>query len=274
MSVPILINLTMAAAPLGWNGKVPGFINLFGESLSGELDPSVLIGRSGGAMPTHDIGPWFDYATNQWWFFDPGSSQYQPGEQGCPIGTIAMIAGSQGYQPQGWITCDGSEISRSTYRRLFQAVGETWGAGDGASTFNLPPGAKIYMNAAGWVPQSRVPLDITDESGNPITPPTSGVGSRGGSQLSGDLLATDVTCSHFDWMKITLRTSPFKVANALPPNLPGNPIPNLQAPGTPNFTSTFSWGVTDMTGKALGSAQQQFPIMPPFACINHMIKYQ
>lgn len=37
-----------------------------------------------------------------------------------------------------WLPCDGSEISRLVYRELFEVLGETHGAGDGRTTFNLP----------------------------------------------------------------------------------------------------------------------------------------
>lgn len=37
-----------------------------------------------------------------------------------------------------WIPCDGRAISRAEYPALFAAVGTTYGAGDGATTFNLP----------------------------------------------------------------------------------------------------------------------------------------
>lgn len=37
-----------------------------------------------------------------------------------------------------WLLCDGSAVSRSTYSALFNAIGTTWGAGNGSTTFNLP----------------------------------------------------------------------------------------------------------------------------------------
>lgn len=40
--------------------------------------------------------------------------------------------------PTGWLLCDGSEVSRSTYANLFAVVGTIHGAGDGSTTFNLP----------------------------------------------------------------------------------------------------------------------------------------
>lgn len=40
--------------------------------------------------------------------------------------------------PPGYLFCDGAAVSRSTYSRLFDAIGTTFGAGDGSTTFNIP----------------------------------------------------------------------------------------------------------------------------------------
>lgn len=40
--------------------------------------------------------------------------------------------------PTGFLECDGSAISRTTYANLFSAIGTVFGAGDGATTFNIP----------------------------------------------------------------------------------------------------------------------------------------
>lgn len=40
--------------------------------------------------------------------------------------------------PSLWLLCDGSAVSRTTYSDLFAVVGTSFGAGDGATTFNLP----------------------------------------------------------------------------------------------------------------------------------------
>jgi len=57
-------------------------------------------------------------------------------ESGVPIGTVVPYAGST--VPTGWLMADGSAISRTTYSALFTAIGTTYGAGDGSTTFNLP----------------------------------------------------------------------------------------------------------------------------------------
>lgn len=51
-------------------------------------------------------------------------------------GLIYMFGGS--VAPSGFLICDGSAISRSTYADLFSAIGTTYGSGDGSTTFNLP----------------------------------------------------------------------------------------------------------------------------------------
>ena len=53
-----------------------------------------------------------------------------------PIGMITPYAGSS--SPTGWLLCYGQEISRSTYAGLYAVVGDTYGSGDGSTTFNVP----------------------------------------------------------------------------------------------------------------------------------------
>lgn len=40
--------------------------------------------------------------------------------------------------PDGWLICDGRAVSRAQHQALFSRIGTRWGAGDGATTFNLP----------------------------------------------------------------------------------------------------------------------------------------
>lgn len=53
-----------------------------------------------------------------------------------PIGAIQAYGGE--VAPNNWLICDGSAVSRTTYSKLFAAIGETYGVGDGETTFNLP----------------------------------------------------------------------------------------------------------------------------------------
>lgn len=60
----------------------------------------------------------------------------QAAESALPAGALSMFAGSAA--PTGWLLCDGSAVSRTTYAALFAAIGTTWGAGNGTTTFGLP----------------------------------------------------------------------------------------------------------------------------------------
>jgi microcystin-dependent protein len=53
-----------------------------------------------------------------------------------PAGVVLPFAGS--VAPDGWLLCDGSAISRTTYNRLFSAISTIYGIGDGVNTFNVP----------------------------------------------------------------------------------------------------------------------------------------
>lgn len=53
-----------------------------------------------------------------------------------PTGSVLAFAGST--SPAGWLLCDGSAVSRTTYAALFAVIGTTYGTGDGSTTFNLP----------------------------------------------------------------------------------------------------------------------------------------
>lgn len=53
-----------------------------------------------------------------------------------PAGAVSMFAGS--VAPSGWLLCDGSAVSRTTFADLFTAIGTAYGAGDGSTTFNVP----------------------------------------------------------------------------------------------------------------------------------------
>jgi len=53
-----------------------------------------------------------------------------------PVGSVMPFMGSTA--PGGYLECDGSAVSRSTYSRLYSVLGVKYGNGDGTTTFNLP----------------------------------------------------------------------------------------------------------------------------------------
>lgn len=58
------------------------------------------------------------------------------GGESIPVGSIIAFAGSTA--PEGYLMCDGSNVSRTTYGELFDVLGTTYGQGDTTTTFGLP----------------------------------------------------------------------------------------------------------------------------------------
>jgi len=56
--------------------------------------------------------------------------------QPVPSGLIAPFAHPA--PPDGWLECDGAQVSRTAYANLFAAIGTHWGEGDGVTSFHLP----------------------------------------------------------------------------------------------------------------------------------------
>ena len=54
-----------------------------------------------------------------------------------PSGSIIAFGGAAA-PDAGWLLCDGSDVSRTTYARLFAAISTAYGTGDGGTTFGLP----------------------------------------------------------------------------------------------------------------------------------------
>ena len=53
-----------------------------------------------------------------------------------PTGLILYLAVED--IPDGYLLCDGSTVSRSTYSNLYSVLGTKYGAGDGTTTFSIP----------------------------------------------------------------------------------------------------------------------------------------
>ena len=87
-----------------------------------------------------------------------------PGGAGVPAGNVSATARVSA--PAGWLLCDGSAVSRSTYEVLFTAISTTYGAGDGTTTFNVP-------NLKGRVPlgvdSGQTEFDTLGETGGAKT---------------------------------------------------------------------------------------------------------
>ena len=84
------------------------------------------------------------------------STKGQKGETGggAPVGQIIAWSGAYNSLPSGYLICDGSAISRTTYAALFAVVGTTHGSGNGSTTFNLPDLQSKFITGASSDPNS------------------------------------------------------------------------------------------------------------------------
>lgn len=88
------------------------------------LTAPILNGATAGADPTTALGV--------------ATKQYVDNKTGASVPTGGMVPFGASSAPTGWLICDGSAVSRTTYAALYAVIGSTYGAGDGSTTFNLP----------------------------------------------------------------------------------------------------------------------------------------
>jgi microcystin-dependent protein len=64
-----------------------------------------------------------------------------------PTGAIMPFA--MNTAPSGWLAANGSAVSRTAFAALFAAIGTTYGAGDGSTTFTLPDLRGYFVRGSG-----------------------------------------------------------------------------------------------------------------------------
>lgn len=142
--------------------------------------------------------------------------------------------------PTGYLICDGSAVSRTTYSALFAVIGTTFGAGDTTTTFNLPNYADRMAIGKGTIAAS--------------------IGATGGSKdaivVSHTHTATSVDSGHSHIYSKT--TSP----GGSGPDALGSAVNDYTATGYANITTTIA-----STGSSGTDAN-----LPPYLGINFIIK--
>lgn len=89
--------------------------------------------------------------------YSDGSTVYPIGNF-IPAGTVISWAGLAA--PSGYLYCDGTAVSRSTYSALFRSIGTTWGSGDNTTTFNVPNLQNMFLRGNGSVAVGTYEADI------------------------------------------------------------------------------------------------------------------
>ena len=93
------------------------------------------------AKPAHGDVDWHIPINENWDKIDTTM------KNNCPTGSIIMYGAATA--PTGWLLCDGSAVSRTTYADLFAVIGTTFGVGNGSTTFNLPNLRNRFVVGAG-----------------------------------------------------------------------------------------------------------------------------
>ena len=134
---------------------------------------------------------WYDDTNERWTFGDlPRQNQFNTispthdrdltpkhyVDQRSPTGMVVPFAGSTA--PTGWLLCDGSAVSRTTYDALYSVIGTTYGAGNGSTTFNVPDlrGRTVAgVDNMGGTAQNRITSGVSGITGTTL-------GAAGGDQ--------------------------------------------------------------------------------------------
>ena len=171
------------------------------------------------------------------------------GIEGIPTATI--VPWTSASVPTGFLECNGAAVSRSTYSALFAIVGTTYGAGDGASTFNVP---NLSDNVA--VGKSNNKALGSTGGANTVT----STGNVGGSTANATLSTAQLASHSHSW-----------TAGAQ-----GNPYqqPQSPGPGTPgtknvNNTGSGSGHSHNMSANFTGDATS---VLQPYLTVIYIIK--
>lgn len=166
-----------------------------------------------------------------------------------PAGVMHQYAGATA--PSGYLLCDGSAVSRTTYAALFAVLSTTYGAGNGSTTFNLPD------------LRGRVPMGAGTGTGLNA----SGTGAPSGTAQ------TARTRGQWGGEETHLLTS---AESGMPAHLHTFDRGEWVA-GAAAGSAAGAWGATKYTTQntstaSAANASSRHSVVPPFVVTNYIIK--
>jgi len=177
------------------------------------------------------------------------------GVEGIPTATI--VPWTDATIPSGFLECDGTAVSRTTYADLFAIIGTTYGSGDGSTTFNVPD---LQDNVP--VGKSNNKALASTGGANTVTSTGNVAGSTANASLSTPQLASH---NH---------SNNFKVGT--PPNVQGFGIlgPGIRSSALQNYNGLNSTGSGDghshnMSANFAGDATS---VVQPYLAVIYIIK--
>jgi len=186
--------------------------------------------------------------------------------------------------PDGYLLCDGSAVSRTTYADLFAVVGTTYGAGDTSTTFNVP-------NLQGKMPQgydgNTYNLAGTGGANTVTVAVTNNQAATNATNqsvtITGDISNTSLTTAQL--ASHNHDTNMANVSNTSGgPNFTGTPNGNTNHVGNLNnagsgtghnhshtLSGTLTGNITtSLTGSVTAAGTNSFS---PFVVVNYIIKH-
>jgi microcystin-dependent protein len=164
------------------------------------------------------------------------------GGASIPAGALMPYGGTSA--PTGWLLCDGSAVSRTTYAFLFSKIATAYGVGDGSTTFNLPD------------LRQRFPMGKA-ESGTGAT-----LGATGGEI---DHAHGGATASHV----LDITQIPSHQHSIVVNGTPGSASAGRLGAGT---TTPVGFQLSDAVGGGLGHTHNIGTANAPFQTFNYIIK--
>jgi len=197
-------------------------------------------------------------------------------------GTIQMFAGS--IIPNGWLSCDGSNVSRMAYGDLFKIIGTTYGVGNSNTTFTLPDmrgrmpicvGTGTSLTARSLGSNVGAETAALAEANMASHTHTTTVGTQSANHThTGTSGGHSADHSHSYGMPIGTTGSQIGIIDSLTATSSGLPATNGASVGHTHSTTFGNESANhthSVTNNSTGSGTA-FGIMPPSIVLNFIIK--